>query len=127
MRQRRLGDPERRIDVGLEVSSKSCVLMSDKEACDCWKAALLTKISSPPSSRTVSATSLLQNPSSRISPGSDTPVATLLTNERNDLVRVRLFDGEMVDGNIGPFTREGDGRCPPDTRIAAGNERLSSS
>jgi hypothetical protein len=58
-----------RARIGLGFTSKSSVVMSKMEERVCWRAALLTRMSRPPSSLPAVATSCLQNSSSRRSPG----------------------------------------------------------
>ena len=82
-------------------------------------------MSSPPSCSTACATSSWQNASSRRSPGMATPLRPCVLDQRDDLARVRLLVGQVVDRDVRPFAGEGDRRGTPHPGIAAGDQRLA--
>ena len=46
-------------------------------------------------------------------------------DQRDDLLRIRLLGRKIVDRDIGAFPRVSDRRRPPHAGVAAGNKRLS--
>ena len=92
---------------------------------DCCRAALQTRMSRPPSSLTARSTSWRQKPSVRMSPGIDAPFAPRAANEIHHLARIGFFLWQVVDRDVRPLAREGDGSGAAHAGIAAGDERLA--
>ena len=95
------------------------------ESRDCWRPALLTTISRPPSPSTARCTSCWRNALvAEVARDRQTDPALCL-DQRDDLLRVGLFGREIIDRDVGAFARVGDGRGTAHAGIAAGDQRLS--
>ena len=107
------------------VASKSSVETSRMEARVCWRPALLTRMSSPPSPRTASSTSVRQKASSRRSPGIASPVRPSALISVDHLLRIRLLGRKIIDRDVRALARIGDGGGAAHAGIAAGDQRLA--
>src|SRR3979411_2410732 len=124
MRQSRLDDPKRRVDVGLhrrieiirrDVEDGSARLLSAGVADHDIQAAksLDGPIDQLPAKRLVP--DIAWDSDSNSSFGLD---------QVDDFFRIGLFAGEVVNRDIGTFSRVGDGGRSTPARIASGDERL---
>ena len=126
MRQRRLDDPERRVDVGLhrrveilgrDVEDRLARLLPGGVADHDVEAA-------EPSHR-LARPACWQNASSRRSPGMATPLRPASLISAITSLRIRLLGRKIIDRDIGAFARIGDGGGAAHAGIAAGDQRLA--
>ena len=101
-------------------SSCSSVMSSSDGRCS-WYAALLTRMSSCPSSRTVVATASLAELRVRHVARNQDGAPALLLHRLHGLLRVRVL-AQVHDRDVGALAGEQDGDRAPDTRVAAGDD-----
>ena len=91
----------------------------------CWRPALLTMMSSPP--RPLHGLVDQAGAEGFVAEvaGDGKGDAAFLLDEGDDFLRVRLFGGEVVDGDVGAFARIGDGGGAAHAGVAAGDEGLA--
>ena len=123
VRQRRACHVEVAEDVGPE-GALQLLVGELLEAATCfWKAALLTRMSSRPSSRTVRSTASRQNAGSVTSPGISRHRPALRLDRPARLLGVGLLRGQVDDRHVRPFAGEEHRHGPADARVAAGDQR----
>ncbi len=125
MRQRRLDDPERGIDIRLH--GRVEILRGDVE--DRLAALLPRGVADHDVETSEPLPGLLDQLLAEVLvaevAGNGEPGASFLFDQRNHLLRVGLLVRDIIDGDVGTLARIGDRGGPTHARIAAGDQRLA--
>ena len=125
VRQRRLGDPEQRVDVGLEGGVELLGRDAEKRLLRLLVAGVVDEDveAAEPGDR-VGDQLLAERFVADVARQGHRLAAGRL-DQLHDLARVWFLGGQVADRDVGAFARIGDRRGPADAGVAAGDERLA--